>query len=35
LAVAVTLRPEIGYILFGLGFVAHFIISRGIQKRRR
>jgi len=35
LAIAVTLKPEIGYILFGLGFVAHFIISRGIQRRKR
>jgi protein-S-isoprenylcysteine O-methyltransferase Ste14 len=35
LAIAVTLKPEIGYILFGLAFVAHFIISRGIQKRKR
>jgi len=35
LAIALTLRPEIGYILFGLGFVAHFIISRGIQRRKR
>ena len=35
LAIALTLRPEIGYILFGLGFVAHFIISRGIQGRKR
>jgi protein-S-isoprenylcysteine O-methyltransferase Ste14 len=32
LAIALTLRPEIGYALFGLGFVAHFIISRGIQR---
>jgi protein-S-isoprenylcysteine O-methyltransferase Ste14 len=35
LAIAITLKPQIGYILFGLGFVAHFIISRGIQKRKR
>src|ERR1700730_14188215 len=35
LAIALTLRPEIGYALFGLGFVAHFIISRGIQRRKR
>lgn len=35
LAIAVTLKPEIGCILFGLGFVAHFIISRGIQRRRK
>ncbi len=34
LAIAATLRPEIGYILFGLGFVAHFVISRGIQRRK-
>ena len=24
-----------GYVLFGLGFVAHFVISRGIQKRKK
>jgi protein-S-isoprenylcysteine O-methyltransferase Ste14 len=35
LAIAVTLNPLIGYVLFGLGFVAHFVISRGIQKRKR
>jgi protein-S-isoprenylcysteine O-methyltransferase Ste14 len=35
LAIALTLRPEIGYVLFGLGFVAHFIISRGIQNRKK
>jgi protein-S-isoprenylcysteine O-methyltransferase Ste14 len=35
LAIALTLRPEIGYILFGLGFVAHFVISRGIQNKKR
>lgn len=35
LAIAVTLNPQIGYVLFGLGFVAHFIISRGIQRRKR
>jgi protein-S-isoprenylcysteine O-methyltransferase Ste14 len=34
LAIAVTLRPEIGYILFALGFVAHFVISRRIQKSK-
>lgn len=34
LAIAVTLNPEVGYVLFGFGFVAHFIISRGIQKRK-
>ena len=34
-AIAVTLKPEIGYILFGLGFVAHFIISRSIQRRKK
>jgi protein-S-isoprenylcysteine O-methyltransferase Ste14 len=34
LAIAVTLNPQIGYVLFGLGFVAHFVISRGIQKRK-
>jgi protein-S-isoprenylcysteine O-methyltransferase Ste14 len=35
LAIALTLKPEIGYVLFGLGFVAHFVISRGIQKRKK
>ena len=35
LAIAITLRPEIGYILFGLGFVAHLVISRQIQKRKQ
>jgi protein-S-isoprenylcysteine O-methyltransferase Ste14 len=35
LAIALTLKPEIGYVLFGLGFVAHFIISRGIQNRKK
>ncbi|HJT46447.1 MAG TPA: isoprenylcysteine carboxylmethyltransferase family protein [Chthoniobacterales bacterium] len=35
LAIAFTLNPTIGYILFGLGFVAHFIISSGIQRRKR
>jgi len=34
LAIALTLKPEIGYVLFGLGFVAHFIISHGIQQRK-
>ena len=34
-AIAFTLNPTIGYVLFGLGFVAHFIISRGIQRRKR
>ena len=35
IAIAVTLNPTIGYVLFGLGFVAHFVISRGIQKRKK
>jgi protein-S-isoprenylcysteine O-methyltransferase Ste14 len=35
LAIAVTLKPEIGYILFGLGFVAHFVISRRIQRQKK
>jgi protein-S-isoprenylcysteine O-methyltransferase Ste14 len=35
LAIALTLKPEIAYVLFGLGFVAHFIISHGIQRRKR
>lgn len=34
LAVSFTLNPVIGYVFFGLGFVAHFIISRGIQRRK-
>jgi protein-S-isoprenylcysteine O-methyltransferase Ste14 len=34
LAIAVTLNPQIGWILFGIGFVAHFIISRRIQKQK-
>ena len=33
IVIAITLRPEVGWFLFGLGFVAHFVISRGIQKR--
>jgi protein-S-isoprenylcysteine O-methyltransferase Ste14 len=35
LAIAVTLKPQIGYILFGLGFVAHFVISRRIQRQKK
>jgi len=35
LAIAVTLKPEIGYVLFGLGFVAHFVISRRIQRQKK
>jgi protein-S-isoprenylcysteine O-methyltransferase Ste14 len=35
LTIAITLNPVVGYVLFGLGFVAHFIISRGIQKRKK
>ncbi|HST31036.1 MAG TPA: isoprenylcysteine carboxylmethyltransferase family protein [Chthoniobacterales bacterium] len=34
LVIALTLNPQVGYILFAVGFVAHFIISRGIQKRK-
>lgn len=34
-ATAVTLSTRIGLTMFGLGFVAHFIISRGIQKRKK
>ena len=34
LAIGVTLNPRIGYVLFGLGFVAHFVITRKIKKRR-
>jgi len=33
LAIAVTLNPLIGYALFGLGFVAHFAITRRVQKQ--
>jgi len=35
LAVAITLDARIGYILFGLGFVAHFIISRRIRREKK
>jgi len=35
LAVAITLNPRIGLALFGLGFLAHFIISRRIQRRKK
>ena len=35
LAIAITLDLRIGYILFGLGFVAHFVISRRIQKSKK
>lgn len=35
LVIAVTLNPTIGYVLFGVGFVAHFVISRGIQRRKK
>jgi hypothetical protein len=35
LVIAVTLNPQIGYVLFGLGFVAHFVISRVIQRRNK
>ena len=34
LAIALTLNPRIGYVLFGLGFVAHFVISRRIQRKK-
>ncbi len=34
LAIAITLNPVIGYVLFGLGFVAHFIISSRIQRSK-
>lgn len=33
LAIAVTLNPLIGYALFGLGFVAHFVITGRIKKQ--
>jgi len=32
--IAVTLNPTIGLITFLLGFVAHFVITRQIQKQR-
>ena len=35
LAIAVTLKPQIGYILFALGFAAHFVISRRIQRQKK
>jgi protein-S-isoprenylcysteine O-methyltransferase Ste14 len=35
LAIAFTLEPAVGYVLFGAGFVAHFVISRGIQQRKK
>lgn len=35
LTIALTLKPELGYVLFALGFIAHFIISRRIQTRKR
>jgi protein-S-isoprenylcysteine O-methyltransferase Ste14 len=34
LAIAATLNPRIGYVLFGLALVAHFAIGGGIGKRR-
>lgn len=34
LAIAITLNAVIGYVLFGLAFVAHFAIGGGIGKRR-
>ena len=34
LANAVTLNPRIGYVLFGLAFVAHFVIGGGIGQAR-
>jgi protein-S-isoprenylcysteine O-methyltransferase Ste14 len=35
LAVAITLRPLAALIVFPLGFVAHFIISARIQRRKK
>jgi len=32
--IAVTLNPTIGLVTFLLGFVAHFVITRQIQKQR-
>ena len=34
LAIAVTLNRRIGYVLFGLAFVAHFVIGGGVGKAR-
>ncbi|PYI71361.1 MAG: hypothetical protein DMF02_06565 [Verrucomicrobia bacterium] len=34
LLIAVTLNPWIGLVAFLLGFVAHFLITRQIQKQR-
>jgi protein-S-isoprenylcysteine O-methyltransferase Ste14 len=34
LLIAVTLNPWIGFVAFLLGFVAHFLITRQIQKQR-
>jgi len=34
LLVAITLRPLAALIAFPLGFLAHFVITRRIQKRR-
>jgi len=35
MAIAVTLDPRFGYALFGLGLVAHFVISRRIQQQKK
>lgn len=35
LAIAATLSASIGYVLFFLGFVAHFVISRSIKEKRK
>jgi hypothetical protein len=35
LLVAMTLRPLAALIVFPLGFLAHFVITRRIQKRGR
>lgn len=35
LAIAITSNLRIGYVLFGLGFVAHFVISHGIQRKKK
>jgi hypothetical protein len=34
LLIAATLNPRIGVAAFLLGFVAHFLITRQIQKQR-
>jgi hypothetical protein len=35
LAIAATLNPRIGYMLFALGFVAHFLVIPLVRKRQQ